>query len=48
MQLQSLLNKRALLMGDKKLDLTESTPATGKDILNLLRNEINEQAFGGF
>jgi len=48
MQLQSLLNKRVLLTGNKKLDLTESAPATGKDILNLLRNEIDALAFGGF
>jgi len=48
MQLQSLLNKRALLAGDKKLDLTESAPATGKNVLNLLRNEIDALAFGGF
>jgi nucleoside phosphorylase len=50
MQLQSLLNKRKLIVGDKRLDLTESAPApaTGKDILNLLRNEIDALAFGGF
>lgn len=48
MQLQRLLNKRALLTADKKLDLTDSAPATGKDVLNLLRHEVDAQNFGGF
>ncbi|MBE0469449.1 MAG: hypothetical protein IBX55_08105 [Methyloprofundus sp.] len=48
MQLHSLLNKRMLLANDKKLDLTRPAPATGKEILTLLRNEIDALAFGGF
>ncbi|MCF7970774.1 MAG: hypothetical protein K9L22_06360 [Methylococcaceae bacterium] len=48
MQLQSLLNKRALLTSCKTLDLTALAPATGKAVLNLLRNEIDAQVFGGF
>lgn len=48
LQLKSLLNKRAVLMPQKALDLAELSPGSGKVVLNYLRKEIDEQAFGGF
>lgn len=48
LQLKSLLNKRAVLMPQKTLDLVELSPGSGKVVLNYLQKEIDEQAFGGF
>lgn len=48
LQLKSLLNKRAILIQHKTLDLTDLPSGSGKLVLNYLRKEIDEQAFGGF
>ena len=48
LQLKRLLNKRAILIPHKALDLTELSSERGKAILNHLRLEIDAQAFGGF
>lgn len=48
LQLKSLLNKRAVLMPQKTLDLTALSLGSGKVVLNHLRKEIDEQVFGGF
>ena len=48
LQLKSLLNKRAILIQHKTLDLSELSSGSGKLVLNHLRKEIDEQAFGGF
>ena len=47
-QLINLLNKRAILIPHKTLDLTELSSVSGKVVLNYLRKEIDAQAFGGF
>ncbi|NOQ14424.1 MAG: hypothetical protein GQ583_08120 [Methyloprofundus sp.] len=47
-QLKSLLNKRAILINNKSLDLMEMPQTTAKEFLNSLRQELDEQAFGGF
>lgn len=48
LQLKKLLNKRAILMPQKALDLAVFSPGSGKVVLNHLRKEIDEQVFGGF
>jgi hypothetical protein len=48
LQLKNLLNKRAILIPHQSLDLTGLSSGSGKRVLNYLRQEIDEHAFGGF
>ena len=47
-QLNSLLNKRAILINNKPLDLIEMSQTTAKEVLKDLREELDGQAFGEF
>jgi hypothetical protein len=46
--IKNLLNKRAILIPHQSLDLTGLSSGSGKRVLNYLRQEIDEHAFGGF
>ena len=48
LQLNSLLNKRAVLIKHKPLDFNALSQASAKEVLQCLREEIETQAFGGF
>ena len=48
LQLNSLLNKRGVLTGHHPLNLDEMPQLSAKEVLNYLREEIDQQAFGGF
>jgi len=48
LQLKNLLNKRAILIPHQSLNLTDLSSGSGKLVLNYLRQEIDDHAFGGF
>ena len=48
LQLNSLLNKRDVLIKHKPLNLIEMSQSSAKEVLNYLREEIAGHAFGGF
>ena len=48
LQLNSLLNKRGVLTGNKLLNLDEMPQSSAKEVLSYLRKEVDEQVFGGF